>query len=289
MISLMAGSAVCQLLPEQGGALANWHIGDQAMLRTASSKAIAANEPLGMASFPLVPYSNRIAHAAFEWAGQPYRLSRNFAPESHAIHGVGWQLPWQAVEVSENHALLTLDFGGSDYWPWSFKASQEITLHAHALDIKLKAKNQMEMPVPLAFGHHPYFDQVGASLKFSASKIWMSSPDALPSHSVDLAGQYDFSTIVPVAKRDVDHCYIGWDGAAHIRWEGRKYGLEIMASPELSAAVVYIPLDGDAFCFEPVPHINNALNMGGTQSAMPVIAPGAEYAAHIAMHAVLAD
>jgi galactose mutarotase-like enzyme len=42
------------------------------MLRTASAEAIAAHDPLGMASFPLVPYSNRIADARFGWAGQTH-------------------------------------------------------------------------------------------------------------------------------------------------------------------------------------------------------------------------
>ncbi len=289
MITLTAGDAICQLLPEYGGALASWRIGDQAMLRTASAVAIAAHEPLGMAGFPLVPYSNRIGHAAFNWAGQLYRLSRNFAPEPHALHGVGWQSPWQVVDASESHARLSLDYAGSDNWPWPFLATQEITLHNEMLDIKLTAKNLADISVPLAFGHHPYFDQAGASLGFSAKKMWMSSPDALPSHAAELVGQYDFGAAVLVAGRDVDHCYAGWDGAAYIRWEGRKYGLEIMASPELPAAVVYIPLNGDAFCFEPVPHVNNALNMPMSEPAMPVIEPGLEFVAHFAMHAVVIE
>ncbi len=288
MITLTADDAICQLLPEYGGAMACWNIGDQAMLRTAAPAAIAVHDPLGMASFPLVPYSNRIANAAFDWAGQSYYLSRNFAQEQHAIHGLGWLMPWQIAQVSENSALLTLDFAGSDAWPWPFMATQKITLYDHALDIKLKAQNKSNAQVPLAFGYHPYFDKAGASLQFCSNKVWMSSPDALPTHAIDLAGQFDFSNIIPVAGRDVDHCYTGWDGVTNIRWEGRKYGLEIKASPELPAAVVFIPLDGDAFCFEPVPHVNNALNMQGEQYAMPVIAPGAEYTAHIAMHAVVA-
>ncbi len=275
---------MCQVLPECGGALACWTIGDQAMLRTATPAAIATHDPLGMASFPLIPFSNRIANAAFDWAGQSYHIAQNFAPEQHAIHGVGWHLPWQVAEVTNNCALLTLDFAESDAWPWPFMATQEITLYDHALDIKLKAKNASNAPVPLAFGFHPYFDKAGASMGFTADNVWMSSPDALPTHAADLAGQYDFSSTVPVAGRDVDHCYTGWGGVAHICWAGRKYGLKIMASPELPAAVVYIPLDGDAFCFEPVPHINNALNIPSAQYAMPVIAPDAEYTAHIMMH-----
>ena len=259
------------------------------MFRATLPDAINDTLPLGMASFPMVPYANRIGHGRFDWNGQPVELELNIPSEAHALHGTGWVAQWEARDRGADSIVLHHSHKADRNWPWHFNAEQHIHLTEYGLTIDMVAYNCSDQMAPLGFGHHPYFDQVGASLKFSASKIWMSSPDALPSHSVDLAGQYDFSTIVPVAKRDVDHCYIGWDGAAHIRWEGRKYGLEIMASPELSAAVVYIPLDGDAFCFEPVPHINNALNMGGTQPAMPVIAPGAEYAAHIAMHAVLAD
>jgi aldose 1-epimerase len=286
MMELKAGKAICTLLAEKGGALTGWTIGDQPMLRNASLEAIADFDPLGMASFPLVPYSNRIADATFVWAGRPYYLARNLAPENHAIHGVGWKLPWEISNCDANYAKLTLNFSGNEGWPWAFVASQEISLTEHQLVLKLSVKNMCDIPVPLAFGHHPYFDQTGAQLEFSAQSVWMSDANALPTTSAKPIGQFDFSESALVEGRNIDNCYAGWDGKAKIRWHGRPYALQITGSSELPAAVVYIPQNGDAFCFEPVPHINNAINMTTASPAMPTIAPGEQFSAQITMMAI---
>jgi len=62
----------------------------------------------------------------------------------------------------------------------------------------------------------------------------------------------------------------------------REYALEI--DSDLPHAVVYTPADEDYFCFEPVPHINNALNRA--DGDMPIIAPGDSYTASITFRAV---
>jgi aldose 1-epimerase len=288
MIELRAGDAICTLLAEKGGALTGWIIGDQPMLRSASLHAIADFDPLGMASFPLVPYSNRIADATFQWAGCQYHLARNFAPESHAIHGVGWKLPWEISSLGTSYVRLTLNFTASEGWPWAFVATQEITLSEHQLVLKLSVTNMSDIPVPLAFGHHPYFDQKGAELEFSAQSVWMSDASALPTIADEPSGQFDFSRSRSINGCDIDNCYAGWGGIAQIRWPGRPYALQIIGSPELSAAVVYIPKNGDVFCFEAVPHVNNAINIAGVEPAMPTIAPGAEFNAQITLLAIAA-
>src|SRR5258708_3581235 len=86
---LEQGASRCEILPQLGGSIASWCLHGQPLLRTASAASLAAADPLGMASFPLVPYSNRIANASFMWEGSAVTLRRNFLPEVHAIHGVG--------------------------------------------------------------------------------------------------------------------------------------------------------------------------------------------------------
>jgi galactose mutarotase-like enzyme len=62
--------------------------------------------------------------------------------------------------------------------------------------------------------------------------------------------------------------------------------LEISGSPELPSAVVCIREGEDGFCFEPVPHINNSLNMPDREPAIPVIAPGKTFRASIRFRAI---
>jgi aldose 1-epimerase len=285
-VTLIDGASWCTVLPDIGGSLGNWSIGNQNMLRTASAQAVAARDPLGLSSFPLVPFSNRIGRAEFGWDGHQYTLAANFAPEPHAVHGVGWQRSWTVGAVDENSVKLSLLHSPDAHWPWPFEATQEISLTETKLTLKLTARNLADMPVPLAFGHHPYFDAAGASFGFKAELVWMTGEDALPTRPVVPSGQFDFSESAPVEGRDVDHCYAGVSGPARIDWAGRAFALEISSSPQLRAAVVYIPKGGDAFCYEPVPHINNALNLPGHAPSMPVIVPGGVFETKISFQAV---
>jgi aldose 1-epimerase len=285
-VSIVDGDSICTICPALGGSITGWSVGGQDMLRRADAAAIASGDPLAMASFPLVPFSNRIGHARFMWGGQEIALTANFAPEPHAIHGTGWKEAWDVTEQGDSHCLLTLFHNADPHWPWSFEASQSFTLSDGALEIRLSAVNRADQPVPLAFGHHPYFDCEGAQLTFAASSVLMSGDDALPTEAIVPAGQFDFSSRGAVAGRNIDHCYAGWDGRARIQWTGRPLALEITA--DMAAAVVYIPPGGSAFCFEPVPHINNALNRPGDLPAMPIIAPGESFTATICLQAVQA-
>lgn len=285
-IYISSGQSRCDIYPDLGGGLARWCVDGQEMLCMARPDAIAVNDPLGLSSFPLVPYSNRIGKAMFEWHGKRYQLLRNFPPEPHAIHGVGWQRPWLLADGSEAAVTLLLQHTADDTWPWPFEASQTISVSGDTLTLNLSAQNLATEAAPLSFGHHPYFDAEGASLQFQAERVWLSGADGLPTETAAPTGNFDFSLSTPVASHDVDHCYAGWNGRAVMTWANRPYSLALCASPELRAAVVYIPQGGKTFCFEPVPHINNALNMQNHQPAMPIIAPGETFTAAITLQAL---
>ncbi len=285
-LSILRGRSHCVLYPEMGGGLARWIVDSQDMLRIGQPEAIVANGPLALSSFPLVPFSNRIGKAMFEWAGSHHQLAQNFLPEPHAIHGVGWQMPWTIATRTDASITLSLFYAGGERWPWPFEAVQIISVTEDTLSLELSARNLAAEAVPLAFGHHPYFDQAGASLQFQAERIWMSGTDGLPTVVTTPKDGFDFSSPRPVKNQEIDHCYAGWFGSATIKWQDRPYALEINASPALKTAVLYIPKDGDAFCFEPVPNINNALNLVGHEPSMPVIAPGEIFKATIFMQAI---
>jgi aldose 1-epimerase len=287
LVSIADGDSICTLCPVLGGSIIGWSVGGQEMLRRANEAAIASANPLAMASFPLVPFSNRIGYARFVWDGQEIEMTPNFAPEPHAIHGTGWKDAWVIGELSHTQCQLKLHHNADARWPWSFEASQSFRLNENSLEINVGVTNLSDQAAPLAFGHHPYFDQQGAQLSFSATHVFMSGEDALPTDAITPSGEYDFSTGAPVAGRDIDHCYAGWNGRAHIEWTGRAHALDIEA--DMATTVVYVPKDRSEFCFEPVPHINNALNRPGDLPAMPVVKPGDRYTATIRLTAVRAS
>lgn len=285
-LTLTRGAARCELLPHMGGSIGSWSVNGQEMLRAASEAAIAARDPYATAGFPLVPYSNRIGHGSFEWDGERQTLARNFPPEPHAIHGVGFQRPWQVQSHNGDSAVLRLSHRPDAGWPWAFEARQHITLTDELLILELEAMNLERRPVPLAFGHHPYFPRSGARLTFHAQGVWRADDDGLPYELIAPSGPFDFSKGAAVDDVDIDHCFTGWNGVAIIAWPDKPQGLGITASRELSNAVVYIRRELDAFCFEPVPHINDALNRSDRETAMPVIAPGESFEASIRFRAI---
>lgn len=272
------------LCPSIGGSIISWSIDDQDMLRRTDAEAIKSAKPTRLASFPLVPFSNRIGNARFNWRGRQIDLARNFAPEPHAIHGTGWQNAWAVEAHDVNYCKLMLRHEGDDTWPWSFSASQCFTLKHNMLEMNLSATNLSSEPAPLAFGHHPYFDADGAHLTFDAARILLTGDDALPTKAVLPRGRFDFSRNGMIAGRQLDHCYTGWDGHACIQWTGRPRALEIEA--DMAAVVVYIPSGENSFCFEPVPHINNALNFADDVASMPTITPGESFTATIRLSAI---
>ena len=285
-LTLTHGAARCDLLPQLGGSIGSWSVSGQQMLRTASESGIAARDPFATAGFPLVPYSNRIGQGSFEWRGNPITLARNFPPEPHAIHGVGFERPWQLQTRGRDSVVLRLTHRPDAGWPWAFDARQRITLTDDLLILEFEAVNLEPQAVPLAFGHHPYFPRGGARLTFHAQGVWLAGDDGLPCELVKPAGPFDFSKGSSVENADIDHCFTGWNGVAIIAWPDKEQALGITVSRELSSAVVYIRPDLDAFCFEPVAHINNALNRHDRESAMPVVAPGESFEASIRFRAL---
>jgi aldose 1-epimerase len=285
-VILAHGADRCELLPQVGGSIGAWTVQGQQMLRAASAASIAARNPLGMASFPLVPYSNRIGNAVFQWKGKPVQLVRNFAPEPHSIHGVGFERPWLCADHTGESAELTLNHQPDDCWPWAFEARQRITISEQQLTLDLTATNRAPHAAPLAFGHHPYLPHPGAHLTFAARGVWLTGQDGLPGERVTPSGKFDFSQATPVEHVSIDHCFTGWSGSAYITWPEKPWALHISGSRTLPSAVVCIRGADSVFCFEPVPHINNSLNLQGFEPAMPIVAPGESFRASIRFRAV---
>jgi aldose 1-epimerase len=273
------------LLPSIGGSIGGWSIGDQPMLRAATERSLAVEGAFGSGSFPLVPYSNRIAAGKFTWRGRHYSLARNFLPEPHAIHGVGFDRPWSVMACDDRSASLSLTHAPDSGWPWPFRACQRYALCDDSLRIDMEVVNLAPLAVPLAFGHHPYFPRDGAQLRFKARQVWLSDGEGLPALPVKPFGKYDFSSLRRLSKGGIDHCFAGWDGNAWISWDGAARALEIEASESLRCAVVYIRDGLSGFCFEPVGHLNDALNRR-TDFGMPVIEPTEAFRAHISLRAV---
>lgn len=229
-------------------------------------------DPLNMASFPLVPYANRIADGQFSVDGISHQLPLNFGDHPHSIHGHGWQAEWQVSERSDNALRMTLDHHPDARWPWDFSAQQYAIVTSNRLTLTLSMTNLSAKDAPVGLGFHPYFllDEA-TQLRFQATGLWLSSEDMLPQTlaPADALGDWSGSAAVR-GDHLVDNAYGGWDGRAVVmRGDGYRLALEARGAPWLH---VYRPPGEAFFCLEPVSHMPDAINR---REGMEMLPPGA--------------
>ncbi|MBP6765706.1 MAG: aldose 1-epimerase, partial [Rubrivivax sp.] len=143
---LQAGGLRCELRPELGGCLAGLWLDGEPVLR--STPAAQLDTVRQSACYPLVPFSNRVAHATLQWQGTSHPLVRHRADEPHAIHGVGWQRPWAVLEADAQFAMLAFEHRPDASWPFAFDCSQTLKLSETALELTLSITNQSATPAP---------------------------------------------------------------------------------------------------------------------------------------------
>ena len=90
LVMLASDALHLAVAPDIGGSIVRLRYGAAQVLRPMSKEALSAGQVREAASYPLVPFSNRIAQARFSVDGKPYVLRRNFGDHPHAIHGCGW-------------------------------------------------------------------------------------------------------------------------------------------------------------------------------------------------------
>jgi aldose 1-epimerase len=281
-LTIEAGESICGVFPSLGGSIASWTVNEQPMLMTALPGAVEAGDVTRTASFPLLPYSNRIAHGRFGHRGKAYELPPHPTGYPHANHGVGWLECWTVKEHLPDRMTLFLDFAANAHWPWPFRAEQIFEISQDSLTLTLSATNTASETVPLAFGHHPQLDSDGAHLQFLAKSFYPTQADGLPGNPVTPPHDVDFSNLRSIGGCLIDNIYGGWNSKARVEWKGRRYALEMTSS--LPHAVLYTPVGSSFFCFEPVPHLINALNRA--DGDMLMIAPGESFTAAIKLRAV---
>ena len=251
MIELKAGSLRCELAPELGGCIAGLWLGETPVLRSTPAAQLENGRQSGC--YPLVPFSNRIGQASLVWQGTQHPLVRNNGDEPHAIHGVGWQRPWAVLERDERSAMLAYEHKADASWPFGFDCSQTFRLRPNGLELVLALTNQSDQPAPAGVGWHPYFVKRARSrIAFQASGRWEMGADKLPTVRKPSNG-----LDADCAFLDVDHCYDGWDGTAHLRDEK----MHVRMHSGLTRLVAFTNSTREYVAIEPVSHVNNAVHL----------------------------
>jgi aldose 1-epimerase len=272
------GGCVAAYATEAGGSRLNW-------LRRAPPAAVAARDPLGMGCFPLVPFSNRIRDGRFRAGRHAVSLSRNAPGQPHAIHGHGWQRPWQVAE--RDTASLRLAYRHApDDWPFAYEAWQRFSLDGPRLAIEVGLRNTGEEPMPAGIGLHPYFERTdGLRLTAPVTGVWHADAEVLPTeHAAPPPRHMDLCKGPRVDDLVLDHCFTGWSRRAVLDWPERGAQLAIEAEAPLDFVIVYAPRDRSCLCVEPVSHMIDAFNFadkGVPATGARTLAPGESLSATV--------
>lgn len=244
--------------------------------------------PLDMACFPLVPFSNRIGYAQFVFAGQLHTLPCNFPPEPHMIHGHGWHVSWSVSDRLEDQATLSFRHDATA-WPWCYTASETFWLRDDGLEMMLSLTNDSTSLMVAGFGLHPFFPKPsGTALTASLGHVWENDEWKLPSRRIPLPEAWDFNAGRVINNIAIDNCFGDWSGEARIDWPS-GLSLAIEADRVFGNLVIYNPPHEDFFCVEPASHANDAVNLrarGFTNTGLRVLFPGERMAGRIRLRVV---
>lgn len=279
-IAIASGRLSARVSPA-GGALADAVFGDVLLLRPYDGDECAPFDPLKSASFPLVPFGNRVEGNRFTHAGQAYALAPNVGWDPHYLHGDGWLLPWRVTDRGDDHVVLALESRDRTDTPYAFAASQRLSVAGETLSIALELRNAGEHPLPFGIGHHCYFPLTPATtLEAPARAYWTEKDAFLPDALVDLPEALDFAAPRTIPRRWVNNGFEGWGGRARIARPERGLAAEIEAGPPFSRYFLFHSdtsfepdFADDYFCFEPMTHSANGHNLPDL-GGLKILAPG---------------
>ena len=237
----------------------------------------AGTDPNELACYPLVPYSNRIGAGRFRFGGRDFELPCNRTDEPLPIHGDGWLAAWQVEEAGRERVRLALDRSAGK--PYAYRAALTYALEETTLAVTLEVENAGREAMPFGLGLHPFIARdAGTELSASANGLWLSGADWLPLRHVSAPPAWQFGVAYPLPETLVNHAFSGWSGRASVEWARRHLVLSISANTDYY--VLYTPPGRNFFCFEPVDHPVNAVNLpgGGEAHGMTVLARGARLA-----------
>jgi aldose 1-epimerase len=231
--------------------------------------------PVDLASFPLVPYVNRVRGGSFSFRGRKVTLTPNLPGDPSPLHGQGWLSPWSTLRLGPADAELHFRHAAGE-WPWDYEARQHFLLDEAGMAVDLSCTNLSEQPMPCGLGQHPYFPCTPKTrIDTVVESVWEIDEQVLPVAKLPATGRFDLADRL-VCGQGLDHGFGGWGGRAIVADPALPFRVA-MSSPDARFFQLYSPAAGGLFVAEPVTHANAALNepeASWPELGLRVIEPG---------------
>ena len=278
LLTLSSTDLELQLSPSIGGAISRFsYVGEGGPRPILRDSHTLPENVLEAASFPLIPFVNRVRGGSFAFRDRTIFMAPNMAGDPSPLHGQGWLNPWAVEDFDHSSAILSYRHEPGE-WPWAYDARQLFRLDGGALEVAVTCRNASGEPMPCGLGQHPYFPCTAQTrIETSVSHAWTVDDNVLPVDKVPATGRYDLSDRL-ICGQDLDNGFGNWSGRVLISDPDWAFELEL-SSPQARFFQIYSPASGGIFVAEPVTHANAALNQPETEwpeLGLRVLDPGEE-------------
>lgn len=275
-IRLQAGPDRAEVDPLAGGRLSSLIAGGRERLidRPQAGSLLPA---ISWGSFLMAPWVGRVRDGRVAWQGRTVELDRNEG--AHALHGVGFDVPWQVDRTSEASVEMHLSIDPGR-WPFAGSVHQRLVLEPGVL--RFEASISASVAGPAALGWHPWFRrEPGEDLAVTVAaddRLELDDGRIPSGRRVPVDGPFDLRGGPLLGDRRLDDVYVDVRSPAIVRWPDLELRLEFDA-PVVSVVVFSPP---GSVCVEPATAWPDALRLsagGATGTGQAVLPAGGSLAA----------
>lgn len=167
----------------------------------------------------LMPWPNRVADGAYDFAGRHHQLPLSEPAKGNAIHGLAHWVAWELAEHTADRVVVTYQLQPQTGYPFALDLEVDYRLGDDGLTTVLAATNVGADPAPYGAGLHPYLTlgrRVDDCVLTLPASTWCPMSErghAGPAQPVG-GTPYDYREPRPVGDLVLDHPYGGVaDGA----------------------------------------------------------------------------
>jgi aldose 1-epimerase len=251
------------------------------------ARYVAERSTMGI---PLLhPWANRVARRHFRVAGREVDLWAHpgrytLGPKGLPIHGLlaaagGWTVERHEDTPEGPRLAGNFDFAAHEdlmtVFPFPHRLRIEAGITDRTLTIATTVHATGEVPVPIAFGYHPYFRLPGVERNAWAIEIPVVERVVLDSEELP-TGEVEPASVPPgpLGSQTFDDEFAAPTEPFALEGGGRR--IEVSFDRGYPFAQVYAPDDDDVIAFEPMTAPTNALVSGRD---LKLLEPGESYEA----------
>jgi aldose 1-epimerase len=296
--SAAAGGIVATFVPEAGMVGCSLtHRGEELLgQRGGLARYVGSGSTMGIPF--LHPWANRLGAGRFELLGREVDLDREGLPLKRdaaglPMHGLltaigGWKVERHLETDAGGVLAASFDFGAhvlfAEAFPFPHRLELVVELDEAALTIATTVTASGEVPVPIAFGFHPYLQLPGVPraewvLEAPVRERLLLDERMLPTGAREPAA----IATGPLGDRTLDDAFLAPPGGDPFALSAGERRLELRMGEGYPFAQVYAPADTDAVAFEPMTAPTNALLSG---EDLPTVEPGRSFTARFSISVV---